>query len=88
MVIIDLSEKKNKQKRTGRFRVTIKTLSIKNSLHVKYFIEVEDFADEDYVRIKSANYTGSEPEKQAQRMIEQFKEQERGVLNTEVYYSD
>ncbi|MDN5629790.1 hypothetical protein C9I44_00785 [Lactococcus garvieae] len=88
MSVIDLSKNKSNKKHTGRFRVTIKTLKSSSTLFIRYLIEIEDFANPDYVTIKSEYYTGSDPEKQAQRMVEKIKKQEQLTTNAEVYYLD
>lgn len=91
MDIIDFSKKKESLKRSGRFKVTIKTIEAKNSLFVKYFIEVEEtFTDGEWQRRKSRSkyYHGSDPKKEAQRIIDDIKNEEKHTTNTESYYVD
>lgn len=88
MDVIDLSKKKREKKHTGRFKVTIKTIESPSSIFVQYLITVEDFYSEGYVSIKSKTYTGSNPRKEAEKIIEQIKRQEKHTKKTESYYVD
>lgn len=91
MDVIDLSKKKREKKHTGRFKVTIKTIESKTSIFVQYLIEVEEtFTDGEWQRRRSRSkyYHGSDPKKEAQRIINQIKNEEKHITNTESYYVD
>lgn len=91
MDVIDLSKKKREKKHAGRFKVTIKTLESKDSLFIKYLIEIEEtFTDGEWQRRRSRSkyYHGSDPKKEAQRIIDQIKREEQHTTNTESYYVD
>lgn len=91
MDVIDLSKKKREKKHTGRFKVTIKTIESKDSLFIQYLIEIEEsFTDGEWQRKRSRSkyYRGSEPKKEAQRIIDQIKREEQHTTNTESYYVD
>ncbi|MEY8458604.1 MULTISPECIES: hypothetical protein [Lactococcus] len=91
MDIIDFSKKKESLKRSGRFKVTIKTIEAKNSLFFKYLIEIEEtFREGDWQRrvSRSKYYHGSDPKKEAQRIIDEIKDEEKHTTNTESYYVD
>jgi|GEM_PF-4901035 len=91
MDVIDFSKKKREKKQSGRFKVTIKTIESKNSIFVQYLIEVEEiFTDGEWQRRRSRNkyYHGSDPKKEAQRIIDQIKNEEQHTTNIETYYVD
>lgn len=91
MDIIDFSKKKPKKKYSGRFKVTIKTLESKESLFIQYLIEIEEtFTEGDWQRRRSRSkyYHGSDPKKEAQRIIDQIKREEQHTTKTESYYVD
>ncbi|WDA67440.1 hypothetical protein [Lactococcus lactis] len=86
MTAINFTAKKREIKKTGRFKVTINTVPAYNPLYVEYEITVEDFGEPDFIRVRSCDYKGSEPEKIAKQMIEKLKGTK--IIETKVYYSD
>ncbi|GAB7391595.1 hypothetical protein [Lactococcus garvieae] len=91
MNVIDFSKRKQDNKYSGRFKVTIKTIESRKSIYVQYLIEVvETFIEGEWQRrtSRSKYYNGSEPKKEAQRMIDQIKREEQHTTNTEIYYVD
>ncbi|GAA5428025.1 hypothetical protein [Lactococcus lactis] len=90
MEVINLSDKKLESKKDGRFKVTIKTIEPTDSILVTYDIEVKDYSDEGeedgYVSIYQKSYSGSNPEKIAQQMVDGIKRKK--VTKIKVYYLD
>lgn len=86
MDVINLSEKKQDKKTSGRFKVTIDTIKATNSLFISYDINIEDYDNLDFIKTYTRNYTGNAPEKEAQKMIDQIKK--RHVEDTKIYYVD
>ncbi|GAA3266661.1 hypothetical protein LMG8520_2400 [Lactococcus lactis subsp. lactis] len=87
MTLINLSEKKLESKNSGRFKVIIKEIKPTNSLFVEFDIKVKDYGEEDgYVSVYAETYSGSNPEKRAQQMVNAIKN--RNVTKTKTYYLD
>ena len=87
MELINLSDKKLESKKDGRFQVTIKTIEPTDSILVSYEIKVKDYGEGDgYVSIYQKSYSGSNPEKIAQQMVDGIKRKK--VTKTKVYYLD
>lgn len=61
MEIVNLSKKRLQRKRSGRFKIQIDTLPASNPMYVQYEITVSDLGNPDFVRVKTATYTGSNP---------------------------
>ena len=87
MELSNLSDKKLESKKDGRFQVTIKTIEPTDSILVSYEIKVKDYGEEDgYVSIYQKSYSGSNPEKIAQQMVDGIKRKK--VTKIKVYYLD
>ncbi|MGI1837396.1 hypothetical protein ACRPK2_08685 [Lactococcus garvieae] len=86
-----IEENKRKEKHTGRFRVTIDTYESPKSTLVSYYITVEDFGcsgDVDVIFATYRLYHGSNPYKEAEKMIDEIKRKEKYTTKTETYYVD
>lgn len=83
-----LRKQKRETKQSGRFKITIETFAPKNSLYVTFEITIEDFKDSPNVLIKRFKYQGSEPEKEAEKIVHQIKAKEEAIFETKVFYMD
>lgn len=86
-----LEENARKKKYTGRFRVTIDTYESPRSTLVSYYIKIEDFGcsgDVDIISVTHRLYQGSNPYKEAERMIDEIKRKEKYTTKSETYYVD
>lgn len=86
-----IEEKKRKKKHTGRFRVTRDTYESPHSILVSYYITVEDFScsgDVTLISVTHRLYHGSNPYKEAEKMIDEIKRKEKYTTKTETYYVD
>lgn len=87
MEIINLSKRKLESKRSGRFKVTINKIEAPDSLFVEYEIKIQDYGeDEGYVSVYKEKYSGSNPDKRAQQMVEAIKR--KNITETRIYYLD